>query len=123
MCQCKETNLEEAQAIQAVQKSYTDKIRSLITLLLDPTIIKPNTKACDYPFARFEWKFVNWITAFYFRKHGADELTGASARIELSYLDVDSTMCCTAQQLKPLQDLTKKNSVSYKILQNEIDNP
>lgn len=121
LCQCQETNLAESQAIQAVQKSYTDNIRTFITLLTNPTIIKPNLRECDFPFARFEWRFVNWITAFYFRKHGADELTGASARIQLSFLDIDSALCCTANELQLLQNLTIEDSVSYKLLQNEID--
>lgn len=121
LCQCKETNLAEAQAVQAVQKSYTDKIRAFITFLVNPTIIRPDLRELDFPFARFNWRFVNWITAFYFRKHGPDELTGASARIQLSFIDIDSGLCCAAEELKLLQDLTIKDSVSYKILQNEID--
>lgn len=121
LCQCKESQLDEAQAIQAVQKSYTDKIRSLITFLLDPTIVKPELKKCDFPFARFEWKFVNWITGFYFRRHGADQETGASVRVALSFLDVDSSLCCTAEELPKLQALTTTNSISWQLLENEIN--
>jgi hypothetical protein len=121
LCQCKETRLAESQAIQAVQKSYTDKIRSLITFLIDPTIIKPELRKCDFPFARFEWKFVNWITAFYFRRHGADQETGASVRVNLSFLDVDSSLCCTAEELAKIQALAAVDSVSWKLLENEIN--
>ena len=121
LCQCKETKLAEAQAIQAVQKSFTDKIRTLITFLLDPTILKPNLRKCDFPFARFEWKFVNWITGFYFRNHGADSETGASARISLSFLDVDTSLCCTADELQLIQTLAKLDSVSWQLLENELN--
>jgi hypothetical protein len=121
LCQCAETNLEESQAIQAIQKSYTDIIRTFITFLTNPTIIKPNLREEDFPFARFDWRFVNWITGFYFRRQGADELSGATARIQLSFLDVDSALCCTSDQLQKIQDLTIPDSVSFKLLQNEID--
>lgn len=121
LCQCKESRLSESQAIQAIQKSYTDKIRNFITFLTRPTTILPKLKESDFVFTKYEFRFVRWITAFYFRGHGGDLLTGATVRVALSFLDVDAAICCTAEDLPNIQKLLKEDSVSWKLIENQIN--
>lgn len=121
LCQCKETRLSESQAIQAVQKSYTDKIRNFLTFLTRPTTVLPDLKEEDFVFTKYEWRFVRWITAFYFRRHGADQLTGATVRVALSFLNVDAALCCTAEELPDVQNLLTENSISWQLVENKIN--
>lgn len=121
LCECKETRLEESQAVQAIQKSYTDKIRAFLTFLTRPTDIFPKLREGDFIFNKYEWRQVRWITAFYFRRHGGDLLTGATVRVALSFLDVDAAICCTGKELEKAQSLLKPGSVSYELLENQIN--
>lgn len=120
LCQCKETRLSESQAIQAVQKSYTDKIRNFLTFLTRPTTILPTLREEDFLFTKYEWKFVRWITAFYYRRHGADQLTGATVRVALSFLDVDAAICCTDKNLPEVLETLSPGSISWQMVNNML---
>ena len=120
VAQCRQTRLEESQSIQAVQKAITDKIRAFLTYLIDPTVFDGKTRKEDFSFARFEWKLESWLGGFYFRKLGAKQETGASVRVVLSFLDLEGTKYLCCPDIEKLRDLAVENSVSWKILNNQI---
>ena len=118
-----EAELSESLAVQALQFGLTSKIRSLVQLIVDPGSLGKEFKDQDFIWSKYDFKLVRFIESVYFRKHGMDELTGASSLFVLSLLDVDNLICCIPNNQEQVYAMLDPSSVSGRLLKQKIDNP
>ncbi len=114
--------LEESQAVQGVQFNLTSKLRSLIQFIVDPSSLGNGYSKNDFLWGRYDPKLVKFVESNYFRKHGADELSGVQSLVVLSFLDVDNILCCALDDLQLLYNTMNPDSNKAKLLKQKIDN-
>lgn len=117
-----ELELEESLAIQGLQFNLTGKLRRVVQLMVDPSSLGADFKEGDFLWSKYQFRLVRFVESAYFRKHGADEVTGASSLFVLSLLDVDGTICCLPNNQQQVYEMLKPDSVSGKLLKQKIDN-
>ena len=113
--------LEDSLAVQGIQYSMTSKLRSLVQLMINPGSLGREFKEEDFSWSKYDFKLERFIESVYFRRHGSNEETGASSLFVLSLLDVDNTICCSAENLEQIYALLDPDSVSGRQLKLKID--
>jgi len=115
-----EDELLDSLAVQAMQFGITSRLRALVRLLTDPKSLGKKVQAGDVKYAVNDWKLVRWVESAYFRQKGSDKLTGASALVVLSMLDLDANSCCVFDDPTKVIPLLKVGSPSARLLELEL---
>lgn len=122
---CQFNELADAQDRHGLFWRLEQMLENFISLLVNPTAVSGLLRENDMIYSEYRFKMESYIQTNYHNKQGSDKLTGVSGRFILSLLSENGSGCClinndNAPQLEKLQALTKVDSVSYEMIQNEI---
>lgn len=121
---CEVNELDEIKAIQAQNLHFARKLRELVSVMVNPESLTakggPKLKELDFVFSKYEFRLVRLIESFPLRNHGPDHETGVASRFEISFLDVDSSLCCSAENKEDVLKILTEGSVSFRLLENSI---
>lgn len=123
---CKYEELEQAKDLHSLQWHLEKLIQHFITLLVNPKSVYKSLNPSDMIWGEYDFKLENFIGSQGLYKHSEHKLTGVSVQFVLSYWSNDNCCiidCANINQLKRLKDVTKTNSVSWKLLANETGCP
>lgn len=111
-------DLKHVQDIQAAMFAFSSKLKSIVTLMINPKSIMPTAiKDSDVIYNKYQFKLENFVLGVYHRKKGENKLTGASNIFSISFLDADKQFCCIDDSQK-LRGLVEEGSISDQLIQN-----
>lgn len=123
---CQYEELKDAKDRQALFWNLEQKLEQFLTLLINPSAVTKNLSEMDMIYGKYQFELDAYIGTGYHNKKGKDWLTGVSGQFVLSLYSDDGGGCCLfdsddTSQLERFQKLTKEGSVSYRKLENLIN--